>query len=49
MAPVTTHPDENSTYDQDARWTGPRLITIGAIALAIALAIIYTAATVIGE
>jgi hypothetical protein len=35
--------------EQDKNWKAPKLMTLGAIALAIALAIIYTAASVRGE
>lgn len=33
----------------DANWSGPRLIAYGAVALAIALAVIYTLASVGGN
>lgn len=34
---------------QDTKWTAPKLIVIGAVALLAALAIIYTAASTLGE
>ena len=40
---------EISSAKQDAKWTAPKLMAMGAVALAIALAIIYTAASIIGE
>jgi hypothetical protein len=48
--PVTdTIYSEIDSSKQDANWHAPKLILVGAIALAIALAIIYTAATILGE
>ncbi len=40
---------EIDSSKQDAKWQAPKLIAVGAVALLIALAIIYAAASIIGE
>ena len=41
--------DPTSTAAQDANWPAPKLMAIGAVSLAFALALIYTMASVLGE
>ena len=40
---------EISSAKQDSNWPASKLIAVGAVALACALALIYLAATILGE
>jgi hypothetical protein len=46
---VTTPNDSISTHEQDSKWNGSRLIMVGAVCMAIALAIIYVLASTVSK